>query len=136
MRVAHPPLIDCFALRFVGAGRTVVMSGDTAYLPELAEFAHGADLLVHEAMLEAALPALVARVGTSNDKLMKHLTRSHTTAGDAARIATAAGVGALALNHLIPSDDPDYTPDDWHAAVSPHWSGPFHLGRDGLRIPL
>ena len=136
MRVAHPPLIDCFALRFAGAGRTVVMSGDTAYLPELADFARGADLLVHEAMLEAALPALVARVGTSDDKLMTHLTRSHTSAADAARIATAAGVGALALNHLIPSDDPDYTPDDWHAAVAPHWSGPVHLGRDGLRIPL
>ena len=65
MRVAHPPLIDCFALRFAGAGRTVVMSGDTAYLPELADFARGADLLVHEEMLEVALPALVALVGTS-----------------------------------------------------------------------
>jgi len=136
MRVEHPPLVDCFALRFSGAGREVVMSADTAYLPALADFASGADLLVHEAMLGAALPALVARVGTDNDKLMKHLTRSHTTASDAARIAAAAGVGALALHHLIPSDDPYYTPDDWHEAVAPHWSGPFHLGRDGLRIQL
>ena len=112
------------------------MSADTAYLPALADFASGADLLVHEAMLGAALPALVARVGTDNDKLMKHLTRSHTTASDAARIAAEAGVGALALNHLIPSDDPDYTADHWHEAVRPHWSGGFHLGRDGLRIPL
>lgn len=136
MRVEHPPLVDCFALRFSGAGREVVMSADTAYLPALADFASGADLLVHEAMLDAALPALVARVGTDNDKLMNHLTRSHTTAADAARIAAKAGAGALALNHLIPSDDPDYTADDWHEAVAPHWSGPFHLGRDGLRIEL
>ena len=136
MRVDHPPLVDCFALRFSGAGHEVVMSADTAYLPVLADFAKGADLLVHEAMLGAALPALVARVGTDNDKLMKHLTRSHTTAADAARIAAAAGVGALALNHLIPSDDPDYTTQDWQEAVAPHWSGPFNLGRDGLRIEL
>ena len=136
MRVDHPPLVDCFALRFSGAGHEVVMSADTAYLPVLADFAKGADLLVHEAMLGAALPALVARVGTDNDKLMKHLTRSHTTAADAARIAAAAGVGSLALNHLIPSDDPDYTTQDWQEAVAPHWSGPFHLGRDGLRIEL
>ena len=47
-----------------------------------------------------------------------------------------AGVGALALNHLIPSDDPDYLADQWLEAVKPHWSGSFHLGRDGLRIPL
>ena len=136
MRVDHPPLEDCFALRFSGAGHEVVMSADTAYLPVLADFAKGADLLVHEAMLGAALPALVARVGTDNDKLMKHLTRSHTTAADAARIAAAAGVGSLALNHPIPSDDPDYTTQDWQEAVAPHWSGPFHLGRDGLRIDL
>ena len=136
MRVDHPPLVDCFALRFSGAGHEVVMSADTAYLPVLADFAKGADLLVHEAMLGAALPALVARVGTDNDKLIRHLTRSHTTAADAARIAAAAGVGALALNHLIPSDDPDYTTQDWQEAVAPHWSGPFHLGRDGLRIDL
>ena len=112
------------------------MSGDTAYLPALADFAREADLLLHEAMLGSALPALVARVGTDNDKLMQHLVRSHTTAEDAARIAAEAGVGALALNHLIPSDDPDYTADHWHEAVRPHWSGGFHLGRDGLRIPL
>ena len=33
MRVAHPPLVDCFALRFVGAGRTVVMSGTPPICP-------------------------------------------------------------------------------------------------------
>ena len=52
---------------------------------------------------------------------MAHLTRSHTSAADAARIAAAAGVGALALHHLIPSDDPDWTEADWRAAVAPHW---------------
>ncbi|NCF48479.1 MAG: MBL fold metallo-hydrolase [Bacteroidetes bacterium] len=136
MRTEHPPLIDCFAFRFSGAGRDAVMSGDTAYLPPLAEFAAGADLLVHEAMLGAALEALVARVGNIDDRLMTHLIRSHTKAGDAAKIAASAGVGALALNHLIPSDDPDYNEADWQAAVAPHWNGTFYVGRDGLRIDL
>ena len=136
MRTDHPPLVDCFALRLRGAGRDVVMSGDTAYLPRLAAFAKGANLLVHEAMLEDALPALVARVGNGDDRLMRHLKRSHTVAGDAARVAAAAEVGALALNHLIPSDDPSYGEADWQEAVTPHWSGPFHLGHDGLKIML
>jgi len=135
-RNVHPPLVDTFALRFTDGGKSVVFSGDTAYLPALAEFAKGADLLVHEAMLEAALPALVARVGNGDDRLMTHLKRSHTGAADAARIAAAAGVGALALHHLVPSDDPEFTAAHWQAAVEPHWSGPFHLGRDGLRIDL
>jgi hypothetical protein len=45
-------------------------------------------------------------------------------------------VRALALHHLIPSDDPAFGPVDWHRAVAPHWAGPLHLGRDGLRITL
>jgi ribonuclease BN (tRNA processing enzyme) len=45
-------------------------------------------------------------------------------------------VHALALHHLIPSDDPNYGLSDWQAAVSPHFSGRIHIGTDGLRIPL
>ena len=136
MRVAHPPLVDCFALSFAGTSRRVVFSGDTAFLPELANFAQGADLLIHEAMLEPALGPLLARVGNGDDRLMKHWMRSHTMAADAARLATMAKVKALALNHLIPSDDPDFTHADWKAAVAPNWRGPVHIGSDGLSIPL
>jgi ribonuclease BN (tRNA processing enzyme) len=135
MPTEHPP-VPCFALRFEGGGKSVVFSADTAPIPQMVEFARGADLLVHEAMLAAALPALVARVGNGDDRLMLHLLRSHTPADQAARIAAQAGVGALALHHLIPSDDPAWTPADWHAAVTPEWPGTFHLGHDGLRIPI
>lgn len=131
----HPP-VPCFAFRIEGGGKAVVFGADTAPMPEMAAFARGADLLIHEAMLEAALPALVARVGNGDGRLMQHLRRAHTPAHEAARIAAAAGVGALALNHLIPADDPAWTAADWQAAVAPHWSGPLHLGRDGLRIAL
>ena len=136
IRVLHPPLVDCFALAFECDGRRVVFSGDTAHMPELADFARGADLLVHEAMLEAALPALLARIGNGDERLMAHWLRSHTTAADAARIAAEAGVARLALHHLIPSDDPAYTAADWEKAVAPHWRGEFTLGRDGLVIDL
>jgi len=135
MPTEHPP-VPCFALRFTGGGKTVVFSADTAPMAQMVDFARGADLLVHEAMLAEALPALVARVGNGDDRLMRHLLRSHTPADQAARIAADAGVGALALHHLIPSDDPAWTPAHWQAAVAPHWPGPFHLGRDGLRIPV
>ena len=136
MRNLHPPLIDTFALSFRTASRHVVFSGDTAPLPALVDFARDADLLVHEAMLQPALEALVARVGSTDDRLMNHLMRSHTMADQAAVIASDAGVHALALHHLIPSDDPNYGLSDWQAAVSPHFSGRIHIGTDGLRIAL
>lgn len=136
MRTVHPPLVDCYALSFKSAARHVVFSGDTAYLPTMADFAKGADLLVHEAMLVAALDALMARIGNGDDRLMTHLLRSHTTAADAGKIASAAGVKALAINHLVPSDDPNFGPADWENAVRTTWTGPFHLGQDGLKITL
>ncbi|MEM8750948.1 MAG: MBL fold metallo-hydrolase [Pseudomonadota bacterium] len=136
MRNTHPPLINTFALRFSCGDCDVVFSGDTAFLPGLAEFAKGTDLLIHEAMLEEALDALFKRINNTDDRLMKHWLRSHTMAEDAGKIATMAQVGALALHHLIPSDDPDFGPDDWQSAVAPHWNGPLHVGTDGMRIPL
>ena len=136
MHVDHPPLTDTFALSFQTNETHVVFSSDTSYFPPLAEFAKGADLLIHEAMLVDAVDALLTRIGNGDDRLRTHIMRSHTPAADAGRIATAAGVKALALNHLLPSDDPAYGPDDWTAAVKPHWSGKLFLGTDGLRINL
>lgn len=135
LRNDHPPIRDSFALRFDGS-RSVTLSGDTAPMEAMAGFAARSDLLVHEAMLTAGIDALCARVGNGDDRLRRHLERSHTPAAEAARIATKAGVGALALHHLIPSDDPDYGDADWLAELRPHWDGPLHLGRDGMRIKL
>ena len=50
LRVRHPPITQSYAYRFDAADRSIVISGDTAYAPELAEFAKGADVLVHEVM--------------------------------------------------------------------------------------
>lgn len=136
IRTQHPPLVDCFALSLKTDAHHVVFSGDTAPIREMAAFAQGADLLIHEAMLEAALPALLARVGNGSHKLMEHLRGSHTFAHDAARIASQAKVKALALSHLIPADDPAYDEQHWREAVKDHWSGTLHVGRDGMRIDL
>lgn len=136
MRNVHPPIAESFALAFHGNGRKVVFSGDTVPMRRMEEFAAGADLLVHEAMLEEAVDALVARVGNTDGRLKRHLMRSHSLAPEVGRIAKAAGVRALALNHLIPADDPDFTCEHWQAAIRKEWDGPFHVGVDGLRIDL
>jgi ribonuclease BN (tRNA processing enzyme) len=132
----HPPLTESFSLSFRAGGRHVVFTGDTAHNPALVDFAKGADLLIHEAMLAEGLAALQTRIGNGDDRLMKHWLRSHTMADDAARTAAQAGVKALALHHLIPSDDPAFGPADWHRACAPHWTGSLHIGQDGQRIPV
>ncbi len=132
----HPPLTESWSLSFRAGGKHLVFSGDTAHNPALAGFARGADLLIHEAMLAEGLAALQGRIGNGDDRLMRHWLRSHTLAEDAARTAAEAGVRALALHHLIPSDDPAFGPADWHRACAPHWTGRLHVGQDGLKIDL
>ena len=136
MRNIHPPITDSYALRFDAGGLSVVLSGDTAYMPEMADFARGADLLVHEAMLRDGVEALCARMTNGDGRLRDHILRSHTDAADVGRIAADAGVKQLALNHFVPDGDPDFTDAHWTAAVRKHWSGPLYLGKDGMVISL
>ena len=135
LRVDHPPVTDCFALRFDHGGSSVVFSSDTAYFPPLADFATDAGMLVHEAMLKAGVDRLVARTG-NGARLKEHLLASHTLAEDAGRIAAAAKVGHLVLHHLVPADDPAIGEEEWREAVRKSWAGPLTIGRDGLVVPL
>ncbi|QND52018.1 MBL fold metallo-hydrolase [Phyllobacterium sp. 628] len=135
LRVDHPPVIDCFALKVEADGRSIVFSADTAYFPPLAEFARGSDILVHEAMLPEGVDRLVARTG-NGARLKEHLLASHTMVEDAARIASAAGVQHLVLHHLIPADDPNFGEADWIKALNGKWYGRLTVSRDGLAIPL
>ena len=135
LRVDHPPVTDCFALRFEHGGKSVVFSADTAFFPPLADFAEGADILVHEAMLEEGIERLVARTG-NGARLKEHLLASHSFAEEAGRIASEAGVRRLVLNHLIPADDAEIGEADWIAAVRKTWAGDLTIARDGLVVEL
>jgi ribonuclease BN (tRNA processing enzyme) len=133
--VKHPPVTECFALRFDHGTGSVVFSADTTYFPPIAAFARGADILVHEAIYEPGVDRLVARVG-NGARLKQHLLDSHTLAEDVGRIAAEAGIGLLALNHLVPADDPLVTEQHWVEAVRVHYRGSLVIGRDGLVLPL
>ncbi|WP_292693501.1 MBL fold metallo-hydrolase [Mesorhizobium sp.] len=135
LRVEHPPVTDCFALRFEHSGKSVVFSADTAFFPPLADFAQGADILVHEAMLEEGIERLVARTG-NGARLKGHLLASHSFAEEAGIIASDAGVKRLVLNHLIPADDAKIGEADWTDAVRKTWAGDLTIARDGLVVEL
>lgn len=131
----HPPIYDNFAYRFETAEAAVVFSSDTEYNPRLAEFAKGADILVHEALYEPGVDALVARIPNAGT-LKDHLMAAHTTTDDVGRIAAAAGVKILVLNHLVPGDDPEITDAMWAEGVKNHFGGRVIVGADLMAIPL
>jgi len=132
----HPPIEETYALRLTGTRHSIVLSGDTAPMPEMVGFAKGADLLVHEAMLSEGIDALCARVANGDERLRLHLERSHSPADKVGQIAREAGVRHLALNHLVPSDDPDFDESNWISETRKTWPGPLSIGRDGLVIEL
>lgn len=128
-RVRHPPITDSFAFRFDTADRSIVISGDTAYSPELVELAKGADVLVHEALYLPGLERIVARA-TNAPRLRQHILASHTTTEEVGKVAAEANVKQLVLSHLIPGDDPSITDEQWTQGVRKHYSGPVIIGRD------
>jgi ribonuclease BN (tRNA processing enzyme) len=131
--VHHPPMEPSFAYRFDTADRSIVISGDTAPSDNLIQLAKGADVLVHEALFPAGVDRLVARVPNAST-LKKSILSHHTTAEEAGRIASEAGVKQLVLSHLVPPDDPQIAESDWIAAARRHFSGPIIVGRDLLEI--
>jgi ribonuclease BN (tRNA processing enzyme) len=132
-RVRHPPIVHAYAYRFDAADRSIVISGDTAYSPELVALARGSDVLVHEAMHLGGLESLLKRVPNAAT-LREHLHASHTATEDIGRVAAAAGVKTLVLSHLVPPDDDSISDDMWMEGVRKHYGGPIIVGRDLLEI--
>lgn len=131
--VRHPPIEQSYAYRFDAKDRSVVISGDTAYAPELAEFAKGADVLVHEVMYLPGIEALLKQLPNAQ-RLREHLMASHTLPEDVGKVAAQAGVKTLVLSHFVPGDNPTITDEQWAEGVRKHFSGRIIVGKDLLEI--
>jgi ribonuclease BN (tRNA processing enzyme) len=134
-RVRHPPIEQAYAFRFETKTHSIVISGDTTYAPELAEFAKGADVLVHEIMHPAGLERLLKRVPNAA-ALRAHLIASHTVPEDVGRVAAAAGVKTLVLTHFVPGDDPSIGDEAWTEGIKQHYGGRIVVGKDLMDVAL
>jgi len=131
--VRHPPIKQAYAYRFDAKDRSVVISGDTAYAPELAEFAKGADVLVHEVMYLPGIEALLKRLPNAK-RLREHLMAAHTLPEDVGKIAAQAGVKTLVLTHFVPGDDASITDEQWAEGVKANFKGEIIVGKDLMEI--
>ena len=131
--VRHPPIKQAYAYRFDAKDRSIVISGDTAYAPELAEFAKGADVLIHEVIYLPGIEAIVKRA-QNGAKLREHLLASHTSTEDVGKIAAQAGVKTLVLSHFVPGLDSSITDEMWTAGVRKYFNGQIIVGRDLMEI--
>lgn len=135
LRVIHPPVYHCYALKFETAAGTVVFGADTTYFPPLAEFAKDADILVHEAMFVPGAKKICEYMKPVKPKLWEHFEASHTTCEDVGRIATQAQTKHLVLNHYVPDiGDRGATVEDFEQAVGTSFDGKITVGRDLMEI--
>ena len=136
LRNLHPPIDESYALKFeLKDGKIIVFSGDTAYHPPLAEFASGADYLVHEVMLIPQLEKALQR-NPAAKTLLQHLRASHTSTEELGRLAAAAKPKNLVLTHFVPGGVESLTDEDWLRDVRAAFLGSIIVGKDGLEIPL
>jgi ribonuclease BN (tRNA processing enzyme) len=132
--VDHPPVVPSFAYRFDTPDRSIVISGDTKPSEALVELAREADVLVHDALYDAAAVDRIVAAVPNAARLKQSILSHHTTAEEAGRIAQRAGVGTLVLSHLIPAEDPLVTEEMWIDAARMHFDGTVVVGKDLLEI--
>lgn len=140
IKVDHAPVDNALAYRISYKGRSVVISGDTKYSPDLAEFARGADLILHEAlnpqMVGKIGETLAARGNKDGAKIMADIPDYHTSPEDAARVAQLAGAKALVLYHLVPAPPVRLVEAAFLGDASRHYDGQLELAQDGMLISL
>jgi ribonuclease Z len=133
--VEHPPIRPAVGFRFDYGGRSIVVSGDTLYTRHLVAAAAGADLLVHDALSPALLQVVVdaaADAGqTARSRILADVPDYHATAPQAADAARDAGVGALAITHIVPPLPLKGLEEIFLGDARERFTGPLWLARDG-----
>jgi ribonuclease BN (tRNA processing enzyme) len=135
------------AYRFDVEGKSVVVSGDTAFDPRLIALAAGADLLVIDAnpWADGTMPRPPRLALTELPVEYRAMTPyrgdpdapNHMPMQDVVRVAAEAGVGKVVLTHLWPlSVDEDLIERTSAAFVAGGFKGQIVFAEDGLEVPV
>ncbi len=133
--VNHAPVFPAVGYRFDYAGRSVVISGDTAPSESLVLASRRADLLLHEGLQTTLVSemnrAAIASHRSTMAKITADIPSYHTTPEDAARAAARAGVRELVLYHTIPPLPTRFLNAAFLGDAPSLYRGPITVSRDG-----
>lgn len=106
LAVGHAPVVPAVGYRFTYKGRSLLITGDTIALPNVARFSQGIDLLVHEALAPNLVMMMNKAATNTGNQVMEKVTVDildyHASPREAAEIAKQAGVGHLLYYHIVP----------------------------------
>jgi ribonuclease Z len=131
--------VESVGYRFDYRGRSVVVAGHERRHPNVARFAAGADVLVHEAANERMIDRGIQVMRDVGQRRLASLTHEmrygYVTPVEAAEIARDAGVGQLVLTRLYPPPSTLFERLVFMYGVRSVFPNTV-LGYDGLRIRL
>ncbi|MEP6692986.1 MAG: MBL fold metallo-hydrolase [Gemmatimonadaceae bacterium] len=118
--VPHANWEHALGYRFATKDRIIVVSGDTRASDAVVQACNGCDVLVHEAIVAAALDKRTA-------DWQRYHHDAHTTAVELGEIAVRAHPKLLVVYHLLP---PGASDDDFLREIRLHYSGPVVIAQD------
>lgn len=123
--VDHRPIVPALGYRVDFKGRSVVISGDTRFSPNLIEKARGVDLLVHE--VGDAPPDVLAR-----DEEVRRVVAHHTRAADVGRVFATVKPKLAVFSHLTLLGG--FSVANLVDSARSTYSGPLVVGQDLMRF--
>ena len=130
LEVDHRPVEPAFGFALTAGGLKVVVSGDTRPVESIERAAAGADLLLHEVFVHAAMQPIPGR---RSAETVAAVAAYHSLSDQVGKLAARAGVKALAVTHIVP---PDVDRATLLADLRADFAGPVIIGEDLMRIDL
>jgi ribonuclease Z len=140
IRVSHDPVKDAYGYRVDYKGRSVAISGDTAFDPRFARASKGVDVLLHEA-LDTALVGTMQKAAERRGakpiaKVLADIPSYHASPVDAARVAALADAGMLVYYHTIPPLPFSMVESLFLEGTDKAYGGDIRIAKDGDLISL
>jgi len=139
-KVSHEPVSPAFGYRVDYKDRSVAISGDTAYDPNIATASKDVDVLFHEAlnmdMVNTMEDAAKANGAEGLAKILFDIQDYHTSPVDAAKTAKAAGAKDLVLYHIVPMMPVDAMIPMFVKGTADEFAGKITVSEDGTIVRL
>jgi len=139
-RVSHEPVHPAFGYRVDYKDRSISISGDTAYDPNVAAASKGVDVLFHEAlnmeMVKTMQSGALANGNSRMGKIFGDILDYHTSPVDAAKIAKSAGAKDLVLYHIVPMLPNDALIPMFLKGADEEFDGKIMVSEDGTIVRL
>jgi ribonuclease Z len=139
-KVTHDPVEPAFGYRIDYKDRSISISGDTAYDPNIATASKGVDVLFHEALNMEMVKTMQAGAEANDNprmaKIFGDILDYHTSPVEAAKIAKAASAKELVLYHIVPMLPNDALIPMFVKGMTEEFDGRITVSEDGTIIRL